>query len=87
MRTPPTHPPISLDATNNPINRQDSFEVFNARVTYTSPDERYEIELWGRNLANEHYFDYGAISSAIGGLVVAYNNPRTYGLRFKWTVR
>ena len=76
-----------LDATNNPINRQDSFEVFNARVTYTSPDERYEIELWGRNLANEHYFDYGAISSAIGGLVVAYNNPRTYGLRLKWTVR
>ena len=76
-----------LDATNNPINKQDSFEIYNARVTYTSPDERYEIELWGRNLANEHYFDYGAISSAIGGLVVAYNNPRTYGLRFKWTMR
>ncbi len=76
-----------LDATNNPINRQGSFGIYNARVTYTSPSERYEVELWGRNLGDERYFDYGAISSAIGGLLVVYSNPRTYGLRLKWTMR
>lgn len=40
---------------NDPEKFQDSFTVLNARIGLGSEDERWYVELWGRNLTDETY--------------------------------
>lgn len=42
----------------------DGYGLLNARVTYTSPDERWEVSLFGNNLSDT---DYGNFASRFGG--------------------
>jgi len=60
--------------------RQPSYGLVNAQLSWLSPDERYAVRLWGRNLSDEVY--YTNISSSIGdnGTWAA---PRTYGVTFE----
>lgn len=60
---------------------QDAFELINARIGFTSLDERWELAVWGRNLADKLY-----VSSAydnFGGIFPSQNflgEPRSYGV-------
>jgi iron complex outermembrane receptor protein len=60
---------------------QDAFGLINARIGFTSLDERWELALWGRNLADKLY-----VSSAydnFGGIFPSQNflgEPRSYGV-------
>lgn len=60
---------------------QDAFGLLNARIGFTSPDERWEFALWGRNLTDKLY-----VSSSydnFGGIFPSQNflgDPRTYGV-------
>ncbi|PQM29091.1 hypothetical protein CVO77_11940 [Sphingopyxis lindanitolerans] len=40
---------------NFPLNRQKAVTLLNARVTWASPDERYALSLFGKNLTNVRY--------------------------------
>ena len=41
---------------NENLISQDPTTLLNARAAYVSPDERWEISLWGKNLGDEQYF-------------------------------
>ena len=41
---------------NENLISQGAFALLNARAAYVSPDERWEISLWGKNLGDEQYF-------------------------------
>lgn len=43
-----------------PSTLQDSFWRYNAGLTLTSPDDRYTVQLLGRNLSDENYILYAA---------------------------
>ncbi|WP_167755719.1 TonB-dependent receptor [Vitreimonas flagellata] len=59
------------------------FAIFNGRVGIGSQDERWSVELWGRNLFDESYF-VGAFSPPLQNDYVVYpNEPATYGLTIR----
>jgi iron complex outermembrane receptor protein len=57
----------------------ESRTLINASLTYTSPDERYYLTLWGRNLSNE---EYRVTANSVGALwnFTMYGPPRQWGL-------
>ena len=66
---------------NRGQNSQDSYALLNARVGFTSPDERWEFALWGRNLTDKLYVSTSYDN--YGGIFPSQNflgDPRTYGV-------
>jgi iron complex outermembrane receptor protein len=65
-----------------PSNQASSFEsgygLLDARVTWRSQGDRWNVSLWGRNLTDEEYRTHMIISN-IAGSVDLWNLPRTYG--------
>lgn len=78
-----------LDASGNSVSveypmeelHQDGYELINARISYISPDESYEVALWGNNLTDEVYLDE-ANAIASSNIRGSYAAPRTYGVDF-----
>jgi len=64
-----------------PMNRlhQKSFVTINSTVKWTSAEGRYEIALWGRNLADEKV--YASANPTIGGDAAEPREPRSFGVR------
>jgi len=56
----------------------------NARITWTSPDDRYTFAVWGSNLANSHRLQ--SVSESGGGDRASLVRPISYGaeVRFKF---
>ncbi len=67
-----------LEATNQPFDRADAYWIFNARIALRDIDERWEVYLFGRNLANEEYLTY--INNIPFFKLDIYGEPRTIGL-------
>lgn len=80
---------IFNDVGNNPFIAQSGYSLFNARMSWVSSDERYNMALFGTNLGDKRYKVSGnASSAAFGSLAEAtYAPPRewgvTVGLHFK----
>jgi iron complex outermembrane receptor protein len=71
---------------NSPLERQDPYTLLDARLIWRSPDNRFGVELFGRNLTDEDVISNdGLQSNTIGegfGLDnFTYYPPRTYGVR------
>ncbi|MCR8922344.1 TonB-dependent receptor [Dasania sp. GY-MA-18] len=71
-----------LEVTNAPLDKEDSYAVFNARLTYTSQNEDWKLSGWIKNLGDEEYRIYaldvaGAPQPFVNDV---YASPRTYGL-------
>lgn len=59
---------------------QDGYWLLNARLGITSPDEKWELAIWGRNLTNKLYVSQSYDN--FGGIFPSQNflgDPRTYG--------
>lgn len=63
---------------NLPINRESSYTLVDASMTYTSANEKWELSLWGKNLTNEVYWN--SIINLFGTQFTTFAAPRTYGL-------
>jgi iron complex outermembrane receptor protein len=72
------------DALNTPIIKQDGYGLLDASVTYRSADERLRVMLFGRNLADEKYFDFALFNTLT--TVTWGGAPRTWGLRVSYAV-
>ncbi len=59
-----------------PMNYQEAFAIYNANLTYNSPDGKWTFSVYGRNLSNyaekRSYFGEPVYQMGVG-------NPRTYG--------
>ena len=64
---------------NDEIDREGDYTLVNANVKYTSPDERFFVNVWGKNLSDETVYSgkfvIGSVVT-IGGTLLP---PRTYG--------
>lgn len=58
--------------------KQPKYTLLNATLSWTSPDQTYEVRVWGKNLTDKYYFNYVSGSASRDGLVA--DAPRTYGV-------
>ncbi len=68
---------------NRPLISQEGYALANARITWTSENDRYSFALWANNLFDETYFSEVLESGAFNPQLVgqAYvAPPRTYGV-------
>jgi iron complex outermembrane receptor protein len=56
-----------------------SYTLVNSSLTWTSPDQRYKVAVWGNNLIDETYF-LSATSSPSADFG-SYGRPRSFGVR------
>ena len=80
------HPEVSDDIRFSSLDVQDGYTMIDASVRYTSSDESWSVELYGRNLTDELVAISGDSSGAGGNNTLEYTfkSPRTYGLRFDY---
>ena len=70
----------------NPTEFSDSYIVGNARISYTTQDEKWQLSAFVRNLGNEEYKIFGADSSFVGFSTSIFGNPRWFGgtISYHW---
>ncbi len=76
---------IYFDQFNVDQTKQASYELWNAYLTYTSPDGRWTVAAWGKNLDNEVYV-LQIYPSALLGMRGLLAPPRTYGVRVGFSI-
>lgn len=69
-----------FDASNVAAQKQEGFINLDARLSATSPDGRWEVAVWGKNLTDERVATYANGFAPYGQVVVPYAPPRTYGV-------
>jgi iron complex outermembrane recepter protein len=71
------------DATRDPFFIIPSSTLVNARLAWTSNNEKFEVTLWADNILNKSFAEIRIVENLFFGpqLLEAYNIPRTYGLR------
>ena len=65
----------------NRLNIQDAYDLLDARIAYTPENERWGIELLGRNLGDTEYWTY---QSYLAGYARYYNPGATWAVRLKF---
>lgn len=80
-----------LDVSNDPAMTAKYNGVVNASLTYTFPNEKWELSVFGKNLTNvrtkQTAQDYSVFyPSPASGQVIAtsYNEPTTWGATLRW---
>jgi len=67
----------------NPITDQPSYWLYDASLVWTSDDDRYQLGLYGRNLADKEYvvasYDFPTVDNSVIGF---FGNPRTVTASF-----
>ena len=74
---------VYLREVNAAIDRQNGYGLLDGNLSYNFPNNRTKIELWGKNLTNTIY--RVAEFAAVFNLNSFYGNPRTYGIRVKYS--
>jgi iron complex outermembrane recepter protein len=60
------------------------YSLVDASVTYKSADERLRIALYGKNLTDEVYFNFGFDNTSIGSKTMWLSPPRTWGVQVSY---
>ena len=71
------------DALNAEIIKQDAYGLIDANVTWTNADGNLRVSLFGRNLADEEFFDFG-LDNALTTLTWG-GMPRNFGIRLSYS--
>jgi len=73
-----------FEASNLPTQKQEGFINVDARVSVTSPDKRWEVAVWGKNLTDELVATYVTAFAPYRQVLVPYAPPKTYGVTLIW---
>ncbi len=73
-----------FEASNIPAQKQEGYINVDARVSLTSPDKRWQVAVWGKNLTDELVATYVTYFGAYRQTLVPYAPPRTYGVTLVW---
>ena len=71
------------DALNAEIIKQDAYGLIDANVTWTNADGNVKVSLFGHNLADEEFFDFG-LDNALTTLTWG-GMPRNFGIRLSYS--
>jgi iron complex outermembrane recepter protein len=79
---------LYIAASNSDLSKLDGYELYNARVSFQSADEAWELALWGKNLTDEEYAIHSSDLSILGSISTSdiLGNPRTYGVTFTYNM-
>ncbi|WP_019529134.1 TonB-dependent receptor domain-containing protein [Dasania marina] len=69
---------LALD--NLEVKSQQAYWLYNGSIVLAGPGERWQLSLWGRNLADKQYYTEAFSSKSSGLLMRVIAPPRTYGL-------
>jgi len=70
---------VFFDSFNNPLLSEDDYWLYNARVSWTSVDEKWEVAAFGRNLGDEEYMVYAFDLSFFGFNEEMIGSPLSFG--------
>jgi iron complex outermembrane receptor protein len=75
-----------FDLQNNPIATEKGHAVMNASITLSGADERWNVSVWVKNLANEQYRAYAIPVTSLGFTQQMIGEPRWVGasVGYKW---
>lgn len=76
---------FSFQPNNNPLDIQDSYQIFNVRFAWISPDRNWNVAVYGLNVSDEEY--YMTLSDQRGDLGVATGvsaPPREWGMEVNY---
>ncbi|MFO1467568.1 MAG: TonB-dependent receptor [Steroidobacteraceae bacterium] len=65
---------------NDPNIAQDSYHLINSRITLHAPDSKWEVGIWGNNLANKFFLTNAVNVQGFGFDYRHRGQPRMYGL-------
>ena len=68
-----------FDPDNNPINVSPSHTLLDAWTAYTTPDNKWEIKLWVKNITDKEYVTHGFTQRGSRIAFGVFGEPRTYG--------
>jgi len=73
------------DPNNNDITTIPAYDLWDARIAWNSPDGRWELAGWVKNISNEEYRTH--VFSQRGSRIAfaLFGAPRTYGLTGTFT--
>jgi iron complex outermembrane receptor protein len=72
---------VYFDNINAPGTKQGSVALFNARLSWNSPGDRYEVAAYVKNLTDEVPLNYAFdLSGQLGYVEQSYHPPRTFGV-------
>lgn len=65
---------------NNPVMGASAYSIWDANILYTSPDELFTVNLWGKNLTDEMVLSGAFAISTSRTITGTYLPPRQYGV-------
>ena len=68
---------------NGPLDSQDGYALLNGSITWQSPDEKYQVRLFGTNLTNKPYISRMDSSDSLGARFISWGAPRQYGVELR----
>lgn len=72
---------VFFTAFNLPLERQASYDLVNARISWTDARKRFSVSAYGQNLGNTKYFTFGQDALASQGVAYSYlGRPREFGV-------
>jgi iron complex outermembrane receptor protein len=71
---------VWFDSLNNPLLREEGYWIWNARVSWASADDKWEVSAFGRNLGDEEYMVYAFDLSFFGFNEEMLGTPQSYGI-------
>ncbi|NIB40294.1 TonB-dependent receptor [Pseudomaricurvus alkylphenolicus] len=79
-----------FDIFNNPATTIDSYTVGNARLSYTSSDEKWGVALYVKNVSDKEYItsisNNASFPSGLGQVQRFYGRPRWAGVQFTYNL-
>ena len=73
-----------LELENGDDHLVDSYYTVDASVALQSPDRKWRVSVWGKNLTDEHYLRYINDVPAFGLFLTINAEPRTYGATIEY---
>jgi iron complex outermembrane receptor protein len=66
---------------------QAGYALFNGRLSYAAPNDRWSVAVFGQNLGDKLYRQSMVRVDNVFGTVAFFGAPRTYGVEFSYRVR
>ncbi|TAL28434.1 TonB-dependent receptor [Phenylobacterium sp.] len=73
-----------FEASNIATQKQAGYINVDARLALTSPDKRWQVAVWGKNLTDELVATYVTAFAPYRQVLVPYAPPKTYGVTLVW---